>query len=83
MDSNQNCIEGNTCLGYACMCNDNLEVIKYLIENIKMNQNHRNNEGKTYLHIACIEKNNLEAIRYLIEEQHMDQNKDIMKIIHV
>jgi hypothetical protein len=57
-----------------CGINTNLEIIKYLIENQKMNINHTNNNGNNCLTLACRENTNLEIIRYLIEDQKMDIN---------
>jgi hypothetical protein len=58
----------------ACWENTNLEIIKYLVENQKMNINHTNNNGDNCLTMACWGNINLEIIKYLIENQKMDIN---------
>jgi hypothetical protein len=57
-----------------CGFNSNLEIIKYLIENQKMNINHTDIYGNNCLTMACLKNTNLEIIRYLIEGQKMNIN---------
>ncbi len=83
MDINHKNINGETCLHIACMCNDNIDVITYLILDQNMDPNQISNNGMTCLHSACCEKNNLEVIRYLIENKIWIRIKIVLKGIHV
>lgn len=73
IDKNYKNEAGNNCLMIACMCNGNLDVIKYLINDIKMDTKQRNNDGLDCLLFAA-ENPNLEIIKYLINDQKMDTN---------
>jgi hypothetical protein len=63
-----------TCFLLVCWKNTNLKIIKYLIEDLKMDVNHTNRYGSNCLMLACRGNTNPEIIRYLIEDQKMDVN---------
>jgi hypothetical protein len=56
----------------ACEGNTNLDVIKYLIEQHKMDTTYRDDNGHTCLIAACWQNTNLDIIKYLIEKHKMD-----------
>jgi ankyrin repeat protein len=56
----------NNCLMLACYRNSNIEIIKYLVEEMKMNVNHCNPLYLYPLILACSKNTNLEIIKYLI-----------------
>jgi hypothetical protein len=62
------------CLGLACQANTNLTLIKYLIEEYKMDTKHVNHDNDNCLGLACQKNTNLTVIKYLIEEHKMDVN---------
>jgi ankyrin repeat protein len=51
--------------------NGNLEIIKYLFEDLKMNIL-PSDSGKAYLFIACSETKNVDVMKYLIEEKRIN-----------
>lgn len=53
---------------------DNLHVVKYLIDKIGMNWTRKNNIGMSYLDFACTRSgnHNLSKIKYLVEEKSLD-----------
>jgi hypothetical protein len=61
-------------LGLACWQNTNLAIIKYLIEDHKMDLNHVNKHKTNYIALACRSNTNLQVIKYLIEVHKMDIN---------
>jgi NADH:ubiquinone oxidoreductase subunit E len=65
-------IANNNCLILACWRNINLPLIKYLIEECKMDVNHINYTGENCLTMACMKNTNLQVIKYLIEERKMN-----------
>jgi hypothetical protein len=70
------CTDNNdNCLTMACWQNTNLPVIKYLIEECKMDVNHINRDNDNCLALACWKNNNLTVIKYLIEDCKMDINR--------
>ena len=62
----------NNCLSYACMHSGNLDVIKYLIEEIGLDPTLENCEGDNCLTIACWKNNSLDVIKYLVENVKMN-----------
>jgi hypothetical protein len=73
-DIRRNTDKNDNCLTLACCQITNLAVIKYLIEECKMNINHVNYSINNCLGLACQENTNLAIIKYLIEEHKMDIN---------
>jgi hypothetical protein len=73
-DITRNTDSNNNCLTLACRFDINLEVIKYLIEEHKMNINHIDYYGVNCLGSACRWNTNLAIIKYLIEEHKMNIN---------
>ncbi len=65
--------QGNTYLILACKYYLNLDVIKFLIEECKININQVNNEGINCL-IQCLIISNYDVVKYLIETKKMDPN---------
>jgi ankyrin repeat protein len=59
---------GNNCLMIACYINRNIAVIKYLVEETKMDLEYCNIRSENCLTLACRNNTNLEIIKYLIEE---------------
>jgi hypothetical protein len=57
-----------------CGINTNLEIIKYLIEDLKIDTYNTKNNYDNCLTLASRENTNLEIIRYLIENQKMNIN---------
>jgi hypothetical protein len=57
---------GNNGFMLACHNNSNLEVIKYLAVNLKMNTTHVGNNGSTGFIGACFNNPNLDIIKYLV-----------------
>ena len=51
-------ISGNTSLHYACQ-NNNIDIVKRLLQHKDINVNSQNEDGKTPLHI-CMRKRNVE-----------------------
>jgi hypothetical protein len=66
----------NNCLILACYLNTGLPIIKYLIEECKMDINHKNQYNNNCLTRACLNNTNLAVIKYLIEECKMDINHE-------
>lgn len=64
---------GNNCLMIACG-SGNLSKIKYLINEIKMDKNHKNKHSRNCLQCACATNTNLEIVKYLIDDLGMDVN---------
>ena len=62
----------NDALLCACRNNMNLNVIKYLVEDQKMNLSHENYWKNNALILACIGNKNIEVIKYLVEVHKMD-----------
>jgi ankyrin repeat protein len=60
------------CLLDACYENKSLNVIKYLIEELKMDINYTNSNNDNCLRYSCLNNDNIEIIKYLIEECKMD-----------
>ena len=52
---------------------DNIELVKYLIEKKNMNIYHEDEDGYTILHLMC-ESNFVIIVKYLIEDIKMDIN---------
>lgn len=66
IDTNYKNQHGNNCLIIACMYNNNLELVKYLIEEINMDPCSRNIGYRNCLSVAIRSyKKNLEIIKYL------------------
>jgi hypothetical protein len=69
MNINQTDYYGRSCLALACMGNTNLDVIKYLIDDCKMDVNFQ--PHKLYPHLcltnACAHNPNIKISKYLIE----------------
>jgi hypothetical protein len=65
----------DNCLILACQGNTNLILIKYLIEDHKMNIGHMNRNHNYCLVVACEGNTNLRIIKYLIEECRMNIDK--------
>ena len=63
--------DGN-CLMHACMYNTSLEVIKHLIEIIKIDPMIKSSSGYNCLSFACHSNTNIDIIKYLIEDIHVD-----------
>jgi hypothetical protein len=63
-----------TCFLLVCWKNTNLEIIKYLIEDLKMDVNHMDKNKNNCLTLACRGNTNLEIIKYLIENLKMNIN---------
>lgn len=66
MDKNYTNVFGNNCLHIACGENNDISMIKYLIEEKKFDCSHVNKNRKNCLHLACM-KNNIDVIKYLAE----------------
>ena len=60
--------KGRTVLHFACQSNNNLAVIKYLVEEQGCDPNALDNDGITPLHITAI-FGSIDNLRYLIEER--------------
>src|SRR6476469_4681592 len=58
-----------------CQVNTNIEIIKFLIKEYKINPNQKNNYGDNCLELACRENTNIDIIKYLIEIHCMDPNQ--------
>ncbi len=65
----------NNILILACAHNHEINIIKHLIENYKIDIKYKNNEGSNCLHMACLYNDNIEIIKYLIEISLMDPNQ--------
>lgn len=70
---------GWNCLHHACSYCENLEVIKYFIEELKMdpgekveNDEKDEKEGFNCLHLASRSNHNVEVVKYLVRERGMD-----------
>ncbi len=63
--------QNTNCLMYACAYN-NLNIIKYLIDDIKINTMQTNDDGVSCLAYACLTNPNLDIIIYLIEYQNLN-----------
>lgn len=61
----------NSTLLFCAVLNNNIDIIKCLIDEYKLNVNHLNNEGIN-CSIVAFESDNLHMIKYLIEEHHID-----------
>eukprot|EP01091_Cochliopodium_minus_P016089 TRINITY_DN5917_c0_g1_i3.p1 TRINITY_DN5917_c0_g1~~TRINITY_DN5917_c0_g1_i3.p1 ORF type:complete len:151 (-),score=26.07 TRINITY_DN5917_c0_g1_i3:52-504(-) len=64
---------GETILHLACRHNQNLEVIKYLINNKKMDFNLRNTKGRTPF-ICALENKNAEIIKFFVDDLKCELN---------
>ena len=58
---------GNNCLLLLCKNND-IDIIKYLIEEKKMDYTYKNKNDETCLSMACSYNENLDVIKYLVEK---------------
>ena len=56
--------EGSTLLHLACFSSGNVELVRYLVEEVGCDINAKENNDHTSLHIAC-EKNQLEIVKFL------------------
>ena len=56
----------NNCLIHACSKNQNIDIIKYLIEECKMDTSCVNSFGNDCLMLAMVNNQNIEIIKYLI-----------------
>lgn len=52
----------------ACVFNENTNIIKYLINNLKMDISCKNNCGENILVLACYYNKNIIVIKFIIEE---------------
>ncbi len=57
---------GYTCLFFACMFNQNVEIIKYLIEEIGIKYDQLDIDQNNILALACQCNLNLDVIKYLV-----------------
>ncbi len=65
---------GYNCLSYACK-NNNINVIKYLIEIVKMDCKYIDKQANTFLILACtFSGSQLKTIQYLIDDCKIDYN---------
>jgi hypothetical protein len=74
MDINHTNNNGNNGFTLACLTNTNLDVIKYLVNDLKMDINHTNNYGNNGFTLACFTNTNLDVIKYLVNDLKMDIN---------
>jgi len=58
----------------ACSLNENLEIIKYLVENYNMDIKFKNNNDQDCLELACIKNINVKIINYISEKLKPSQN---------
>ena len=63
----------DNCLLLACKDNPNINIIKYLIEDKKIDLNYRNYSMGNYFEVACY-YNNTNIVKYLIEIIQMNIN---------
>jgi hypothetical protein len=66
--------DNDNCLTLACLQTTNLPIIKYLIEECKMDINHVDQYNNNCLALACMNNTNLAVIKYLIEKCKMNIN---------
>jgi len=65
-----NIISKNDFLLQVCKNNSNINIIKYLIENLKLDINSKNNNRENCLLSSCSNNSNINIIKYLIEEKN-------------
>ena len=65
---------GKRALHYACQFGDDMELIKYLIQDQHMDVNMTDNDDRTPLHWSCFLSNKPDVVEFLID-QHADVNK--------
>jgi len=64
----------NRTLLFSTVLNESTQIADYLINQCKMDLNHKDDLGRNCLLVACSVKNNLHMVKYLIEEHQMDAN---------
>jgi len=67
-------IYNENCLILACWENQNINIIKSLIKDCKMNVNFKDNIDYNCLLTACYGNKNINIIKYLIEDCKLDPN---------
>src|SRR5438552_3723465 len=69
-----NCLDayGNNCLLLQCSNYENIEIVRYLIEEQKIDINYKNNKSRNCFQVAYKYNDNIKIIKYFIEEQKMD-----------
>lgn len=79
--------DGNNCLHTICRNFHELNIIKYFVENCKIDLNRRNSDGENYLQILVKKKDKrfYPSIKYLVEKCKLNlngkKNKDIKYIV--
>jgi NADH:ubiquinone oxidoreductase subunit E len=56
----------------ACYKNTNLDIIKYLANDLGMDVTHTDNDGNNGFTLACMKNTNLDVIKYLVNDLEMD-----------
>src|ERR1700730_10342870 len=74
MSKNNKYKNENYLLLFSCSYYENINTIKYLIENRTHDINFIDDDGRNCLLLACRDNNNLEIIKYLIENYKFDIN---------
>jgi hypothetical protein len=64
----------NILFNIACQYNTNLDVIKYLAEELNLNTNILDEDGDNAFNLACYNNTNIEVIKYLAEELKLNTN---------
>ena len=64
----------NNAFIYSCMYTDNVEVLKYLVNELKIDVHRRNKQGNNGLLIACKDNPTLDIIRYLVDGLNFSLN---------
>jgi len=70
-DYEEGCTNTNY-LMFACSRNQNISIIRHLVEHYHIDVNCTGNYGNNCLHGSCAFSDNLEVIKYLIEEKGMN-----------
>ena len=71
---------GNNGLSLACKQNENIQIIKYLINDLHLNVYHKNYFNNSTLHLAISENKNIEVTKYLINDLQMNFNQTIILV---
>lgn len=61
----------NNAFIYSCSYNKDINMIRFLVSELKIDTHRRNKNGNNGLHVACKSNPCLDIIKYLIEEQNM------------
>jgi ankyrin repeat protein len=72
-------VVGNDCLILGSGFNRNVQIVKYLVEELKMDPMKKNNESLNCLMFGCVRKNDPSVIKYLVEKvgiEHVDKKEN-------